>query len=137
AGCLRNAAAVGAVAAAQPGPVAVVAAGERWRGHAGPLRPSVEDLLGAGAVIDALVVAGGRDAAGLSPEASAARAAFRAARDDLAGWLAGAASGLELAERGWSDDVAAAARLDAEAVAPVLDGVAFTAVLPSGAGHLR
>ena len=30
--------------------VAVVAAGERWRGATGPLRPAIEDHLGAGAL---------------------------------------------------------------------------------------
>jgi 2-phosphosulfolactate phosphatase len=135
AGCLRNAGAVGRVAAALAGPVAVVAAGERWRGALGPLRPSVEDLLGAGAVIDALVGAG-RDPAGMSPEARAALAAFTAARPDLGAWLAGSASGRELAERGWAEDVACAAVLDAEDVAPVLDGEAFRAVTPAAGGRV-
>jgi 2-phosphosulfolactate phosphatase len=138
AGCLRNAAAVAAVAgSAGAGPVAVVAAGERWGGNLGALRPSVEDLLGAGAVIDGLVAVAGRPADGLSPEAQAARAAFLAARDDLPGWLAGSASGRELAAWGWDDDVDAAAVLDAEDVAPVIEGPAFQGVAPASPGHLR
>jgi 2-phosphosulfolactate phosphatase len=138
AGCLRNATAVAAVAGDQPGPVAVVAAGERWRGDLGPLRPAVEDLIGAGAVVAALVEGGHRKQDALSPDARAAAAAFEAARSDSLGeWLAGSGSGRELAARGWSDDVAAAATLDAEAVAPVLDGPAFRAVVPRGTGHLR
>jgi 2-phosphosulfolactate phosphatase len=137
AGCLRNAAAVAAVAAGYPGPVAVVAAGERWGGALGPLRAAVEDLVGAGAVVDALVAGGGRDAAALSPEAQVARAAFAAVRADLGGWLAEVGSGRELIERGWADDVATAAVLDAEAVAPVLDGPAFRGVTPPAGRHLR
>ena len=138
AGCLRNAAAVAAVAgSAGPGPVAVVAAGERWGGNLGPLRPSVEDLLGAGAVIDGLVAVAGRRAHEVSPEARAARAAFLAARDELQSWLAGSASGRELAAWGWDDDVDAAATLDAEDVAPVLEGPAFEGVAPASPGHLR
>jgi 2-phosphosulfolactate phosphatase len=51
--CLRNASAT-AQACIDADIVAVIAAGERWRGATGPLRPALEDLLGAGAVIDAL-----------------------------------------------------------------------------------
>jgi 2-phosphosulfolactate phosphatase len=136
AGCLRNAGAVAAVAGAQPGPVAVVAAGERWRGDLGPLRPAVEDLLGAGAVIRALVD-WGRPEAAVSPEGRAALAAFDAARDDLCTWLTTAASGQELVGHGWTDDVEAASALDAETVAPVLHGPEFRGVTPPTAGHLR
>ena len=136
AGCLRNAGAVAAVAGAQPEPVAVVAAGERWRGSLGPLRPAVEDLLGAGAVIRALVTSG-RAEPTVSPEGRAAMAAFDVARDDLFTWLTTAASGRQLVEWGWSDDVETAAVLDAESVAPVLDGPEFRGVTPSPPGHLR
>ena len=136
AGCLRNAAAVAAVAGAQPEPVAVVAAGERWRGNLGPLRPAVEDLLGAGAVVRALV-AGGRPESTVSPEGRAAMAAFDAARDDLGTWLTTSASGRQLVAWDWSDDVEAAAALDAEAVAPVLHGPEFRGVTPPDTGRVR
>jgi 2-phosphosulfolactate phosphatase len=116
AGCLRNASAVARFAASRGGTTAVIAAGELWPD--GGLRPAVEDLIGAGAVL------AGMDADTMSPEARAAAAAFRAARDDLPGALAGSASGRELVERGFSDDVAIAARLDVTDLVPVLaDGM--------------
>src|SRR5699024_6342045 len=75
-GCLRNSAAVAEVIAArleQGDSVAVVAAGERWRDD-DSLRPALEDHLGAGAVLSALVGLGYRDS--MSPEASAAADLF-------------------------------------------------------------
>lgn len=57
-------------------PATTIAAGERW--PTGELRPALEDLLGAGAIITAL---GLRDA--LSPEAAAAAAAWRDQRHDI------------------------------------------------------
>jgi len=137
AGCLRNGPAVAALAGAQPGPVAVIAAGERWKGDLGTLRPAVEDMLGAGAVLRALLDVAGRPGDTASPEARAAVAAFDAARDDLRGWLRGCASGQELIAIGFGDDVDTAAAHDVDAVAPVLDGPAFTGVTPGDAGHLR
>jgi 2-phosphosulfolactate phosphatase len=121
---LRNATAVASCARSAAGPdgvVAVVAAGERWGSADGTLRPAVEDLLGAGAVLAALDPSASVSHPGCSPEAAAARAAFGAARPLLYDALSRSASGLELIERGWEDDVATAAALDVTEVVPVLN----------------
>ncbi|GAA1379398.1 hypothetical protein GCM10009613_02000 [Pseudonocardia kongjuensis] len=96
--------------------ITVVAAGERWPD--GSLRPAVEDLWGAGALIAAL------PADGCSPEAAAAAAAAGPVLADPAGMLHGCASGRELAAIGFGDDVEVAAELDAGTAVPELrDGV--------------
>ncbi len=118
AGSLRNARALGAWLRERRGPVTVIAAGERW--PEGSLRPALEDLLGAGAVLAAL---GG---SGQSPEAAAARAAFEATRS-VADALRGCASGLELIEAGFGDDVEVAVEAAASEVVPVLVDGAFRA----------
>lgn len=128
AGCLRNAAATAAMArrlAGRDGSVAVIAAGERWHGATGPIRPAVEDLIGAGAVLAALDPASAITAPCCSPEALAARAAFAAARPRLHDVLAETASGRELVARGWADDVATAAALDVTDRVAVLQGDEF------------
>ena len=114
-GCLRNA---GAVArwvdeAVEGGAVGVVPCGETWLG--GDLRPAVEDLLGAGAIVSELE--GERSC---SPEAAAALAAFRAARSEIASALAESASGRQLRDRGLEDDVAWAGAVDVSECVPVL-----------------
>ncbi|MFC7495666.1 MULTISPECIES: 2-phosphosulfolactate phosphatase [unclassified Nocardioides] len=119
---LRNRSAVARWLVDRPGPVAVVAAGERWED--GSLRPAVEDLWGAGAVVAALVALG---VDGLSPEARVAEQAFRAVEPRLAEELYACASGRELVEIGFAGDVALAAELDASDVVPVLQGDAFVA----------
>lgn len=116
-GCLRNRASVVELAQSFERPIAVIAAGERWAD--GSLRPALEDLLGAGAIISAL--SGAR-----SPEAHAAAAAFES-HGDLSGTLLRCASGVELAERGFTDDVLMAAQLDVDARAALLEGEAFSA----------
>jgi 2-phosphosulfolactate phosphatase len=139
AGCARNATAVGALLAREVAAnrsAALIAAGERWSDadgntHAGPLRPAVEDLLGAGAVITRAVDVGGLSRGHLSPEARAAEAAFRAAAVDLQAELRDCVSGRELLAYGWDDDVATAARLDADSVVPVLHDGAFVARDPT------
>ncbi|MBC9820900.1 2-phosphosulfolactate phosphatase [Terrabacter sp. MAHUQ-38] len=111
---------------AQPA-VVVVPAGERWPD--GSLRPAVEDLWGAGAVV-AAVASRLEHRAGpllLSPEAEAAGTAWLAVEDRVAEALDDCASGRELIEQGWSDDVAVAAELDASDVVPVLRDGAYTA----------
>ena len=117
---LRNATAVARSLAAFDGPIAVVAAGERWPDRT--LRPAVEDLWGAGAVLAALVDLG---ATGLSPEALMAAAAFRAVADRVADELHACASGRELIDIGFAADVEIAAEVDGSDVVPRLDGDAF------------
>lgn len=116
AGCVRNAAAVGTWAAEAGGPVTVIACGERWSD--GSLRPSLEDLLGAGAILASM-------AGDPSPEARAAIAAFRDAERVLPEVISQCASGRELTERGWRADVTYAARLNASSTVPVLRHGAF------------
>lgn len=99
--------------------IAVTAAGERWPD--GSLRPAIEDLWGAGAVLSALTQDG---RTGLSPEAHVAAAAFDHVADDVARALHGCASGVELDDLGFPDDVDVAAELDRSHMVPVLvDGV--------------
>jgi 2-phosphosulfolactate phosphatase len=120
AGCLRNAHAVAraAIHAAEGGDIAVIPAGERWRSD-DSLRPAVEDLIGAGAILDAL---------GLSlmtPEARLARDAFRSARDNLDAMIRDSVSGRELMERGFAEDVDLAVACDVSRCAPVLRNGAY------------
>src|SRR4029077_5665586 len=90
-------------------PVLVVPAGERWPD--GSLRPSLEDGLGAGAVIAAL----GSVPASLSPEADWLGAAYLGTAD-VAAAVRESASGRELIQGGFADDVAIAVDLDASTV---------------------
>ncbi|NYI86803.1 2-phosphosulfolactate phosphatase [Amycolatopsis endophytica] len=120
AGCLRNASAVAAAAAGIAGarPIGVIPAGERWgvnitaAGAGESLRPCVEDLLGAGAIVAAMA---GRPA---SPEAHLAATAYRGTGIGEA--LRGCSSGLELIAHGHARDVELAAEVDVSATAPIL-----------------
>ncbi len=112
-GSLRNAAAIGAHCRTGAGSVAVIGAGERWNVTSGPLRPAFEDLVGAGAILQAI----GSDS---SPEAKAAIAAFDSVRGNLLDSLWDCASGRELVDRGHPGDVALAAELDADACVPMV-----------------
>ncbi|WP_225943956.1 2-phosphosulfolactate phosphatase [Actinophytocola algeriensis] len=123
AGCLRNASAVGAAAAAIAGdrPIGVIAGGERWRPQQ-TLRPSVEDYLGAGAIAAAVT---GRAAP--SSEAELAAVSYRAVADRIPAVLADSVSGRELVAAGVPDDVKLAGDVDVSAVVPVLVNGAFAA----------
>jgi 2-phosphosulfolactate phosphatase len=126
AGCLRNASAVGRWLAGHgfgtpDRPLTVIAAGEGWPD--GSLRPALEDLLGAGAIIAALHA---ERPCPLSPEAAAACATFQATPDPAAA-VADCASGRELTTGGFADDVAIAVEIDASGAVPVLSDGAFTA----------
>jgi 2-phosphosulfolactate phosphatase len=100
--------------------IAVIPAGERWPD--GSLRPAIEDLAGAGAIISRLR---GRR----SPEAGVAVAAFEDVRSCLREQLLLCCSGRVLAERGFAADVELAVQLDVSEVVPVLNGEAF---IPGG-----
>ncbi|MFC5730950.1 MULTISPECIES: 2-phosphosulfolactate phosphatase [Nocardioides] len=111
--------------------VAFVPAGERWPD--GSLRPAVEDLWGAGAVLDLLRDTIQRDET--SPEAEHAAAAYRAVveggPDCLRDALRQCASGQELIAVGFGDDVEAAAELDGDDVVPLLTADGFVAAGPA------
>jgi 2-phosphosulfolactate phosphatase len=123
AGCLRNAVAVAEHCArhlerSAAASVAVIAAGERWSDDS--LRPALEDVWGAGAILAAL---GREDLA--SPDALAAADAFHAGLgrglplQDLP-------SGRELVEAGFPEDVEVAAERDASTAVPILVGPSFS-----------
>jgi len=107
-------------ARAANGPIAVIAAGEQWSD--GSLRPSFEDLVGAGAVLTAI------GAQRPSPEAVTAMAAFDSIAGDLGAALRACASARELAAMGFPDDVRIAGELDASDTVPELQGRSFVDV---------
>lgn len=111
AGCLRNAGAVAEGAGSTGNRIGVIAAGERWPD--GSLRPSLEDQIGAGAIIHYLK--GTR-----SPEAQAAEQLFLAFQERLESVLMECGSGKELIEKGFADDVRLAADLNISSSAPFL-----------------
>jgi 2-phosphosulfolactate phosphatase len=110
-GCLRNAAAVARAAQAYGPRIGIVPAGEQWPD--GSLRPGIEDWLGAGAILSHL-------AGPSSPEAELAREAFLRQQATLATVIESCASGRELIEQGWTEDVLVATELESSRCAPVL-----------------
>jgi 2-phosphosulfolactate phosphatase len=118
AACLRNAPAVAKRAAACGSRITVIPAGERWDDDT--LRPCVEDLIGAGAVLAEL-------AGTPSPEAELAVSSFARFRRTLHDALSRCGSGKELIQRGYAKDVELAAEYAVSSAAPVLAGDRFTA----------
>jgi 2-phosphosulfolactate phosphatase len=120
AACLRNARAAAAwlLAAgfATPDrPVAVIAAGERWPD--GSLRPGIEDLLGAGALLAKLEGSG----ATLAAEASVAALSIKTLSGaEVAHLVRESVSGRELGAAGHNEDVELAVALDADDGVPVM-----------------
>ena len=124
AGCLRNATALAGILRRYGTGISIIPAGERWKEQQ-TLRPAIEDLVGAGAVIHALE--GSR-----SPEAETAASAFAAFRDDLPSVIGASGSGKELIGRGFEKDVRLAAALDASDSVPVLMDGAYRSSRGSG-----
>ena len=124
AGSLRNARAAAAAACSCGPRIAVIAGGERW--PSGDLRPSLEDHIGAGAILAHL----DGDA---SPEGAAAVSVFEAARTRLPEMMRACVSGKELIDWGYKDDIAVATELNRDDVAPRLrDGAYLTLHSRSG-----
>ncbi len=100
--------------------ILVVPCGERWPDDDG-LRPSIEDYLAAGGIVSALV----RDDA--APEARAAALAYEGLAEQRMSAMAVCSSAVELAERGFEQDVKLCLEEDASPVACRLEGDRFTA----------
>jgi 2-phosphosulfolactate phosphatase len=115
AGCLRNAEAVARAVGTYGRNIAVIPAGERWeRGES--LRPALEDLIGAGAIISHLP---GRR----SPEADIAVAVFESVKPHLIETLRMCCSGRQLSAANFDKDIDFIAALNVENVAPkLMDG---------------
>ncbi len=122
AACLRNALAVAKRAQELGETIGVIPGGERWGLNMagvgetfGPLRPCVEDYLGAGAVLAAL-------SGDASPEAQLAATAFQ--NTDVAAAVRSCGSGQELIGHGHAADVELAVRIGVSNAVPVLvDGI--------------
>lgn len=132
---LRNGAAVASWIASTYDPacssVAVIAAGERWPD--GGMRPTVEDLWGAGLVIDRLANAGWT---ALSPEAAVARAAWQAVADQMPDGLRACVSGSELVDQGYGEDVEIAAEVSTSPAVPYLRDGTFSPAPPPASGRI-
>jgi 2-phosphosulfolactate phosphatase len=96
--------------------IAVIPAGERWED--GTLRPCLEDLLGAGAIIRYL-------RGKLSPEAEAAVAVYESACSNLFDRIRNCGSGREKIERGEETDLALASELNASTCVPIITERAY------------
>lgn len=122
-GCLRNYRAVAHFAQALGQSIAVIAAGERWPDRS--LRPALEDLIGAGAILSELHGT-------LSPEAQAATAVFHQAQPDLLATLLACSSGKELVQKGLIESVKLAAELGSSTAVPYLQDGAYVNRSQSG-----
>lgn len=129
AGALVNAEAAAGVAAGfrrrTGAPITVVACGERWKDAMGGdlLRPSIEDYLGAGAILGYLD-------GSASPEAEVCRAAFDGVRDRLPSIVWESSSGRELRSFGLEEDLPYCTGLNVIPSVPVLGDLHFRAVRP-------
>jgi 2-phosphosulfolactate phosphatase len=111
AGCLRNCRAVAESAMRKGKNIAVIPAGERWED--GTLRPCLEDLAGAGAIIQYLRGA-------LSPEARAAVAVFESVSSNLPEQIKSCGSGKEKVAKAQERDILLASELNASDCVPVM-----------------
>ncbi len=115
-GCIRNAKAVAEFAMSAGKKISVIPAGEKWPD--GSLRPALEDIAGAGAIINCLK-------GELSPESRAALAVYKCIETELKEQIRKCNSGLELTERGFENDIDLAAELNVSHCVPGLVAGAY------------
>lgn len=116
--CLRNAQAVAQALQNKYEIITVIPAGERWKDD-WTLRPALEDLLGAGAVIHYLQ-------GEKSPEAQLAEMAFLYNQADIMGCFQQIGSGKELIEQGFASDVELASQINISHAIPKLIDKSYT-----------
>ena len=121
-GCLRNCKTIADFAQNYGKKIAVIPAGEKWQD--GSLRPALEDLIGAGAILSYLE---GR----FSPEAAIAVAVFQSMKDNLLSTLRNCSSGKELIARGFATDVELAADFNISSCVPLYRDKAYIKQEPS------
>ncbi len=118
AGCLRNACAVAEFAQSHGQRISVIPAGERffYSRTDSALRPSLEDWIGAGAIISYLQ-------GQLSPEAHTAKLVYEAHCDTLQAVLSQCVSGVELIDKDHANDVILASQVNVNTIVPqLIDG---------------
>ena len=115
-GCLRNCQTVALSAMNYGKKIAVVPAGEKWSD--GNLRPSFEDFVGAGAIINYLKGT-------LSAEAKLAVSAYQSIRSSIVKLMKQCSSGKELIERGFERDVDLASQINVSNSIPTLINGAY------------
>jgi len=109
--------------------ITVVPCGEKWPDaseNENRLRPGIEDYLGAGIILSGLE-------GSKSPEAEVCIGAFASSRTRLAELVWDSASGRELREKGYEQDVLYCAQTDISGVVPVLRGGRFVDANGDGA----
>lgn len=109
--CLRNYQAVAEYINKIGGKVAIIASGEKWEDNS--LRPAIEDLLGAGALISKLK-------GSLSPESEIAKSVFESNTNKVSDLIKESISGQELIEKGYPEDVELATELNISNCVPLL-----------------
>ena len=101
--------------------ITVVPCGEQWnevREYENCLRPSIEDYLGAGAILSYLN-------GDKSPEAKVCIGAFQTAKQNLSELIWECGSGQELRQKGFEDDVRHCSRLNVFQTVPILNNDHF------------
>ena len=116
AGCVRNGTAVAHYAQSHYQKISIIPCGERWKDQS--LRPSLEDLIGAGAIISSLT-------GSKSPEAVHAETVFKSYAN-LADPIAACSSGVELIEKGFPEDVSLASQHNVSACVPLFANGRYT-----------